>query len=144
MSELKVYVHPLKTNILGQTIVGQSYYLKSEVDKVISELKDKCQMHDFFWEGCGFKKLGSKNSIDVRDYCDALKRQNEDLLQKCRKANKELRHHKYRRCLAVARRCHSESLWWYSKGYGFEKYDKFWEKWEKRWLELAEKFKEVK
>ena len=49
---------------------------------------------------------------------------------------------KYKRCLAVARRCHNESLWWYSKGYGFEKYDKFWEKWEKRWLELAEKFKD--
>jgi hypothetical protein len=44
----------------------------------------------------------------------------------------------------MARRCHNESLWWYSKGYGFEKYDKFWEKWEKRWLELAEKFKEAK
>lgn len=60
-------------------------------DKEIAELKDKCQMHDFFWEGCGFKKLGFKNSIDVRDYCDELKRQNEDLLPKCRKANKELR-----------------------------------------------------
>ena len=28
-------------------------YLKSEADKVIAELKDKCQMHDFFWDGCG-------------------------------------------------------------------------------------------
>jgi len=43
MSELKVYVQPLKTNILGQTIVGQSYYLKSEADKVIAELKAKLE-----------------------------------------------------------------------------------------------------
>lgn len=62
-----------------------------EQESEIAELKDKCQMHDFFWEGCGFKKLGFKNSIDVRDYCDELKRQNEDLLPKCRKANRELR-----------------------------------------------------
>jgi hypothetical protein len=40
MSELKVYVKPLKTNVLGQTIVGQSYYLKSEADKVIAELEE--------------------------------------------------------------------------------------------------------
>ena len=56
----------------------------------------------------------------------------------------KLMHHKYKRCLAMARWCHNKSLWWYSKGYGFEKYDKFWEKWEKRWLEIAEQFKEVK
>ena len=59
-------------------------------------------------------------------------------------ADKVIAHHKYKRCLAMAKWCHNESLWWYSKGYGFEKYDKFWEKWEKRWLELAEKFKEAK
>ena len=59
-------------------------------------------------------------------------------------ADKVIARHKYKRCLAMAKRCHDESMWWYSKGYGFEKYDKFWEKWEKRWLELAEKFKEAK
>ena len=57
-------------------------------------------------------------------------------------ADAELRHQKYKRCLAMAGLCHERSLWWYSKGYGFEKYDKFWEKWEKRWLELADKFKD--
>lgn len=39
MSELKVYALPLKTNIFGRTIVAQSYYLKSEADKVIAELE---------------------------------------------------------------------------------------------------------
>lgn len=58
--------------------------------------------------------------------------------------DKELRHQKFKRCLAMAKLCHEQSLWWYSKGYGFEKYDKFWEKWRKRWQELAERFKEAK
>ena len=37
MSELKVYVKPIKTNMFGKMIVGQSYYLKSEADKVIAK-----------------------------------------------------------------------------------------------------------
>lgn len=40
MSELKVYVLPLKTNFLGKPIIGQTYYSKAEADKVI-EAKDK-------------------------------------------------------------------------------------------------------
>ena len=40
MSELKVYIHPLKKSMMGNTIVIQSYYLKSEADKVIAD-KDK-------------------------------------------------------------------------------------------------------
>ena len=46
MSELKTYIAPTPD---GTGLAD--YYLKSEVDKVISELKDKCQMHDFFWTG---------------------------------------------------------------------------------------------
>ena len=93
----------------------------SEVDKVIAEKDTKIvelkkQVHDY---GLGLYVMQAR-------------------------AEKEARQDKYKRCLAMARWCHSESLWWYSKGYGFEKYDKFWEKWEKRWLELAEKFKEVR
>ena len=87
-------------------------YFKSEADKVIAKLK-----------------------ADYKEACDRLKTAN---IEK----DKEIIHHKFKRCLAVARRCHGESLWWYSKGYGFEKYDKFWEKWEKRWLKLADKFKD--
>lgn len=41
--ELKVFVKPLKTNMFGKTIVGQSYYLKSDVDAAITELKAKLE-----------------------------------------------------------------------------------------------------
>ena len=155
MSELKVYVpqdgpYGLVPEEGGEPVEEETCYLKSEADKVIAEkdktiaeLEDKCQMHDFFWEGCGFKKLGGfKNSINVRDYCDELKRQNEDLIPKCRKTNKELRHNKYRRCLAMANYCHESAMWLEENG--VNKCTVFMLRWEKRWLELAEKFKEAK
>jgi ABC-type xylose transport system substrate-binding protein len=101
------------------------YYLKSEADKVIAELEES------------HKKEVKELLILNREQSNAANRLRDSMEQ-------VIRHQKFKRCLAMARRCHNESLWWYSKGYGFEKYDKFWEKWEKRWLELAEKFKEAK
>ena len=203
MSELKVYVKPIKTNMFGKTIVGQSYYLKSEADKVIAEkdaeiaelkkklmpclngdciltcevvekygkenaelkadlaekdkeiakLKDKCQMHDFFWEGCGFDKLGFKNSIAVREAFDRLEAENEKIrgesckltdgclrLKQCRKEKAniadELRHSNYKRCLAMAKWCRTSAR--YDEGVGAFKYRDWYWKWFKCWLTLAE------
>lgn len=80
--ELTVYVpqdgpYGLETQDDHNIVEEETCYLKSEVDAAIKELKDKIRMHDFFWEGCGFDKLGFKNSIGVRDYCDKLKAENE-------------------------------------------------------------------
>ena len=98
MSELKVYVKPIKTNMFGKMIVGQSYYLKSEADKVIAEKDEK------------------------------------------------IRHHKYKRCLGIAAVCfeksYSTTLVKYDKESGL--FRNFYDWWGKRWLELAEKFKEAK
>jgi hypothetical protein len=99
-------------------------YLKSEADKVIAEKDEKID--------------------ELEERIDELQKATDSAWSKVNAMYDELRHNKYKRCLAMAMRCHKESLWWYSKGYGFEKYDKFWEKWENRWLELAEKFKEAK
>ena len=56
-------------------------------------------------------------------------------------ADKVIAHHKYKRCLAIA--------WWCSAELGmlvstWESKIKHYKKWHKRWLELAEKFKEAK
>ena len=56
-------------------------------------------------------------------------------------ADKVIAHHKYKRCLAMA--------WWCSAELGmlvstWESKIKHYKKWYKRWLELAEKFKEEK
>jgi hypothetical protein len=51
-------------------------YDTDDVDSAIAELKDKCQMHDFFWEGCGFAKRGFKNTIAVSEALDRLEAEN--------------------------------------------------------------------
>ena len=104
-------------------------YLKSEADKVIAE-KDKEitelkeQVHEY--------ALGSY------------------VMQA--RAEKEARHDKYKRCLAMARWCriHDEITQLESERLGLSQRALFieyrrkamwWNKWRKRWLELAEKFK---
>lgn len=122
MSELK---HQL---MLNKDMSWVPCYLKSKADKVIEELKDKCQMHDFFWEGCGFAKRGFKNAIAVSEAFDKLEA--------------EVCHHKFKRCLAMARWCRTSARCDESLG-AFKYRDWYW-KWFNRWLELAEKFKEAK
>ena len=58
------------------------YYGCNEVDEAIDELKDKIQMHDFFWEGCGFAKRWFKNAIAVSEAFDRLEAENAELKKK--------------------------------------------------------------
>lgn len=55
---------------------------KQFVDASIAELKDKCQMHDFFWKGCGFAKRGFNNIIAVSEAFDKLEAENAELKAK--------------------------------------------------------------
>lgn len=125
----------------GITGSAHEVYSKSDVDSVIAELKDKCQMHDFFWEGCGFAKRGFKNSVAVSEAFDELE---VELAEK----DKELRHQKYNRCLAMAKMCDEVMMSCELRGYTVHR---IWAnkhewamRWKYRWLELAEKFKELK
>lgn len=88
------------------------YYLKSEADKVIEELKARIEEGD--------------KEFDFADH------QNERLL-------KENRHHKYKRCLAMAKMCCGKSTICMLGGHHDRKC--FYSKWHLRWRELAEKFK---
>ena len=140
----------LKARRIGQLMsetgrFDTEVYIKSEADKVISELKDKCQMHDFFWEGCGFAKRGFKNTIAVSEAFDKLKAENVKLKSE---ADKVIARHKYKRCLDKAAWCR---LWYEQEKYEWQLKDvhhwfkmSLFDKWHKRWLELAEKFKEAK
>lgn len=82
-------------------------YLKSEADKVIAELEGKLDLY----------KRGFKEDDKTIAYLYA-----------------ELRHQKYKRCLAMARWCNRM----FSSTFGKERY---WQKWNRRWLKLAEKLK---
>lgn len=61
-------------------------------------------------------------------------------------ADKVIAHHKYKRCLGIAAVCfeksYSTTLVKYDKESGYRL--NFYDWWGKRWLELAEKFKEAK
>jgi hypothetical protein len=111
MSELKVYHHELRHNEY------EEFYLKYEADKVIAE-KDA--------EIVELKK-------QVLDYAQGLY-----VIQA--RAEKEARHQKYRRCLAVAEVCKHKR--WRAdvcdeKGFDYARSTNQMN----RWLELAEKFK---
>ena len=68
--------------------------------------------------------------------------------------NLNIRRHKYKRCLAMAEMCEATALWCKAEAdAAFLRYNwdsgrytevDFYEKWHKRWLEIAEKFKEAK
>ena len=109
MSELKAYIAPTAD---GTGLAD--YYLKSEADKVIAE-KDKEiaelqeQVHDY---GLGLYAMQAR-------------------------AEKEARHDKYKRCLAMARWCNE------CHTFNENNEKRTWlHKWHKRWLELAEHFRD--
>lgn len=62
-----------------------------------------------------------------------------------READKVIAHHKYKRCLWLARWCASRSFCWLLDPANDELHrSDFYDKWKLRWLELADKFKEAK
>ena len=118
-------------------------YRKSEADKVIAE-KDK----EIVELKKSIEKLLKSKTEQVID----------EVIKKCliygegfipvehaMRLVSELRHTNYNRCLAMARWCESEMNYWYdSTKLEQRPRFKFYEKWYKRWQELAEKFKEAK
>lgn len=109
------------------------FYLKSEADKEID-----------FWK---------KESHDHYERWFSLNRQYEGWLGKvmrCERAERELRNQKYKRCLYMAMWCEERHYYLTSLDRAnYQLTDKeyqqticgYWDRWHKRWLELAEKFK---
>ena len=131
MSELKavhafdVYEAYTKT---GDDDAAQ-VYLKSEADKVIADLEEshKMEVEQLLMEIVGLKKL-----VETAD--------------------KLLRHQKYKRCLAQVENCRTSSVYFFNiserakdegKVAEYRRVSDWFDKWEERWLELAEKFKEA-
>lgn len=56
------------------------------------------------------------------------------------KTQREVHHNKYKRCLAMAKLCNEK--WLVHNFAEIPTKLRFYDKWEKRWLELAEKFKD--
>ena len=134
MSELKYYKLFHRASVLTSpefiSVVefgnGDEVYSKSEADKVIAELE-----------------------ADYKEACDRL--QTANLIKDEQLA--ATRHHKYKRCLDNAWWCRKliniyamnayNHRGWKIEGY-FDKKEELYHRWYKRWLELADKFKEAK
>jgi len=104
------------------------FYMKSEADKVLADLEEshKKEVEQLLIEIVELKE-------QVHEY--AL---GSYVLQA--RAEKEARHHKYKRCLAMAELCNAK---WYDIATKYYK-SVLYRKWELKWLKLAEKFKEAK
>ncbi len=111
------------------------FYLKSEADKVISELEMKLAAAKLVLRLNEPKALYSN--------LDTMSRLNHkiDVIER-----REL-HQKYKRCLAMANWCENAILGWMGYKESFSSHQRYikvmlFTKWHKRWLELAEQFKE--
>lgn len=101
-------------------------YLKREADKVIADKDAKILALD---AEVAKQKHHAKLFFDERNYAEA-----------------RLRHHKYHRCLDMAAWCKAEAdaaFLRYNWDSGRYAEVDFYEKWHKRWLEIATKFKEA-
>ena len=136
------------------------YYPKSEADKVIAELKclvNGLQNRSGLWhynaveEHKKFvqadKVIAEKDAEIARlkaickVHIEAIESMGAGLLQN----DEEIRHQKYKRCLAMAKWC-DERIARIEKDYAFWRHGKdyaqnFYKIWRKRWWELAERFK---
>ena len=123
MSELKAttaYDVYWKANSVGEG-TGILVYLKSEADKVIAELKDKARHYPMM--------------------ALIIEESKRDLLRQA----KEIRHHKYKRCLEKANWGFFWANYWHccepTDLGAFIARERFYRKWHKRWLKIGEKFK---
>lgn len=155
MSELKVIDVDKMADV--RSLSGQ-FYRKSEVDEVISTIKAErdeyrlnlsCARNEINNIQIAMRddiksitnkdkeiaELEERIADDDKDF-EMANSQNERLL-------KIVRHHKYKRCLAMARWFKIMSILAADYRVPREKWN-FYEKWHNRWLELSEKFKEAK
>lgn len=121
---MNVFTNPIKIDIpeFGQ-IESKDLYLKPEVDAYISETEEKHKME--------VEQLLVLN----REQANSANRLRDSM-------EKVIRYHKYKRCLDNAWWCLREEF--FAEDCNCEPWVDWAIKWYKRWLELAEKFKESK
>jgi hypothetical protein len=119
-------------------------YLKSDVDSAIDELKSAHhkERHEYIKMVAELEEK-LKNSRNARKYW-----RNEYLIE-----YKECLHHKYKLCLAMADKCvnlchKAKDLYHWAEDENLEHYYnhkiEFFARWHKRWIKIAEQFKEAK
>lgn len=110
-------------------------YLKSEADKFISDLEErhKKEVGQLLIETKRLENL----CASYRHDCDNLAIREANALKEIGRDNRVISHQQYKRCLAMAQVLEHVCPITNRKA-------KWRDKWHKRWLELAEQFKEAK
>lgn len=110
---------------------GMRVYLKSEADKVIADLEEshKMEVEQLLMETVELKKEKEYTIECTTEVINAQER--------------EIRHQKYRRCLAMYHYCAIKALYELDLKGNDVKW-KWYSKWMHKWFKLAEKFKEAK
>lgn len=125
--------------------IAQLQAMLEERNKQVGELKDSIApkqsdktLQERLNEVCKKHGVSTLQDLDWA-FCESEKRHTKDNIE----AAKELRHHKYKRCMAMARWCERKRIDAANYRIPRQKWD-FYDKWHKRWLEIAEQFKEAK
>lgn len=106
-----------------EALLGYWWYEKSEADKVMAELEEN-------------------HKAEVKELLCLIRDKENNFNRAFDSEEKEIRHQKYKRCFKMARWCAQMMV--FNSKYGTAKKWHLFKKWRKRWLELAEKFKEAK
>ena len=117
MSELKYQL------MLNKDMSWVPCYLKSEADKVIADLKEK-------------------HKTEVKELLCLIRDKENNFNRAFDSEEKEIRHQKHKRCLAIAEWCDAEAD--VADADGDYEDMRLYQKWHNRWLAIAEKFKEAK
>ena len=133
MSELKArHIVDVYDSYYAENPFGErsQVYLKSEVDKVIADLEEK-------------------HKTEVKELLCLIRDKENNFNRAFDSEEKELRRHKYKRCLAMAEMCNARYYEEDAKVNGcgasweyISKEMKYWDRWRWRWLKIAEQFKE--
>ena len=105
-------------------------YLKSEADKVIAKLKEK-------------------HKTEVKELLCLIRDKENNFNRAFDSEEKEIRHHKYKRCLAMAKWCEEQYKYltclenWQMTDKEYQQViGDYWDRWHKHWLKIAEQFKD--
>lgn len=147
MNELKVYKMIDKDYCDDSfCVVPSDVYLKSEADELIEALNrqikflqvtnsSKCYQCNKCADGMG--KVFDETLYELKEQKKYILEHTTDVINS---QEVEIRRQKYKRCLAMAKWCNDR---WILDDCLYELgKTRFYERWENRWLELAEQFKE--
>lgn len=122
-------------------------YDKSEADKVIDELEEshKKEVEQLLIE---IVELKEKHKTEVKELLCLIRDKDNNFNRAFDSEEKELRHQKYKRCLAKANWC-EERYNYLTCLENYQMTDKeykqvigdYWDRWHKRWLKIADQFK---